>query len=242
MRYFALLYTPPEQRELLTALFVIESEVRSSATQVAHEVAHTRLQWWRAEIDRLINRSAQHPATQVVQAALPKADFSILHELLVSADMDVARMTYDNAKELSAYLERSGGTILEALTGNREYAGRAGTFIRRVETLRDLAVDSRAGRVYWALDDLERHQVSVESLSTGTPPPSFNELIAAEIANLRTQFAGLHPTSRPIHVLSALHYKLLNTMERAKYDVFAQRHELGPFEKSWTAWRAARKL
>ena len=69
MRYFALLYAPVEQRELLTALFVIDAEIRASATQVAHEVAHTRLQWWRAEVDRLINRNAQHPATQVVQAA-----------------------------------------------------------------------------------------------------------------------------------------------------------------------------
>jgi 15-cis-phytoene synthase len=241
MRYFALLYAPREQRELLTALFVVDAEIRASATQVAHEVAHTRLQWWRAEIDRLINRNAQHPAMQVVQAALPEADFSSLHELLVSADMDVARMTYDNAKELSAYLERSGGTIFELLVGSREYARYAGAFIRRVETLRDLVVDSRAGRVYWALDDLERHQVPIESLSTGTPPASFNELIATEIANLRTQFAGLQPTSRPIHVLSALHNKLLSTIERAKYNVFAQRHELGPIEKSWTAWRAARR-
>ena len=152
MRYFALLYTPAGQRELLTALFVIDAEIRASATQVAHEVAHTRLQWWRAEIDRLINRNTQHPATQVVQAALPTADFSILHELLVAADMDVARMTYNNSSELNGYLERSGGVILEfAAQGlrnaSRQYARKLGGLIRRVETLRDLVMEARAGRV-----------------------------------------------------------------------------------------------
>jgi phytoene synthase len=79
MRYFALLYAQPKQRDLLTALFVVDAEIRASAVQVAHEVAHARLQWWRAEIDRLVNRNAQHPATQLLQTAQPKADFSALH-------------------------------------------------------------------------------------------------------------------------------------------------------------------
>jgi phytoene synthase len=241
MRYFALLYTPREQRELLTALFVIDAEIRISATQVAHEVAHTRLQWWRAEVDRLINRCAQHPATQVVQAALPTADFSILHELLAAADMDVARMTYNTAKELAAYFERSGGVILELLTGQREYARHIGIFIRRVETLRDLAIEARVGRVYWALDDLDQHQVPIAALRANAPSPATHSLIAAEIERLRVQFAAMTPTSRPIHVFAQLHAKLLDTVERANYNVFAQRHELGPIEKAWTAWRAARR-
>src|SRR3982751_3967640 len=93
MRYFALLYSPADFRELLSALFVIEFEIRSS-TNAAHEVAHTRMQWWRGEIDRLINRDAQHPATLVLQSAIPHANFSLLHEVLTAADMDLARMTF----------------------------------------------------------------------------------------------------------------------------------------------------
>jgi phytoene synthase len=241
MRYFALLYAPREQRELLTALFVIDAEIRISATQVAHEVAHTRLQWWRAEVDRLINRSAQHPATQVVQAALPTADLSVLHELLVAADMDVARMTYNTATELTAYLERSGGVIFELLTGQRDYARHVGAFVRRVETLRDLAIEARAGRVYWALDDLDQHQVPIATLHANAPSPATNSLIAAEIERLRLQFAAMTPASRPMHVFAQLHAKLLDTIERADFNVFAKRHELGAIEKAWTAWRGARR-
>ena len=54
MRYFALLYTPAEHRDALSALFVIDTELRDSAASASHDVAHTRLQWWRAEIDRLV--------------------------------------------------------------------------------------------------------------------------------------------------------------------------------------------
>jgi phytoene synthase len=66
MRYYAWLYTPEVQRDFLAALFVIENELHDTA-RAAHEVAHIRLQWWREEIERLIEGRAQHPATQVLQ-------------------------------------------------------------------------------------------------------------------------------------------------------------------------------
>ena len=107
MRYFALLYTPVEKRDVATALFVIDAEIRESAQSANHDVAHTRLQWWRQEIDRLVNSNAQHPATRVLSAATPnRRAFSKLHELVVAADMDLARMTYANDQELHAYCAR----------------------------------------------------------------------------------------------------------------------------------------
>jgi phytoene synthase len=251
MRYFALLYTPSQQRELLTALFVIDAEIRASATQVAHEVAHTRLQWWRAEIDRLINRNAQHPATQAVQAALSDADFSVLYELLVAADMDLARMTYNNAAELGGYLERSGGVIFELLghsldTDSRRSARKLGALIRRVETIRDLVAEARAGRIYWPLAEMDAKQVTAEQWHSTQPPSAVYGLLATEITRLHAEFARCGSTSeqpalRPLRVLAALHGRLLVRIERSKYDVFTQRHELGPLEKVWTAWRGARK-
>jgi len=235
----------------LTALFVVDAEIRASAIQVAHEVAHTRMQWWRAEIDRLINRNAQHPATQLLQTVQPDADFSVLHELLVAADMDLAHMTYNNAAELNGYLERSGGVILECFAHNidrdaRDRARQLGTLIRRVETIRDLVAEARAGRVYWPLDELDAKQVSVADLKSNQPSKATGTLLAAEIAQLRDKFAGLvatapQPAFRPLTVLAELHVRLLRRIEQTKYDVFTQRHELGPLEKVWVAWRTALK-
>jgi len=250
MRYFALLYTPAEQQNLLAALFVIEAEIRSSANQTAHEVAHTRLHWWRAEIDRLVNRNAQHPATRVLQAALPHTDFSGLHELIVAADLDLARMTYQTRMELDAYLERSG-SVLAAFAGmvlvNSQEIRALGALLRRVETLRDLAGDARAGRIYWPLAEAAAHGVTVEVLQLCKPTESLQRMLATEVTNtskrLQQLIAALSETAlRPIIVLAQLHRKLLQRIERSGYDVFLGRHELKPFEKVWTAWRAARKL
>ncbi len=127
MRYYAWLYTPEAHRDLMAALFLIEAELHDSA-RAPHEVAHIRLQWWREEIDRLIAGKAQHPATQVLQAAsntrtgrfdaaqrpeasIPVAeqrrsvlDFQLLHEAHLSAAQELANATYETDIELTQYL------------------------------------------------------------------------------------------------------------------------------------------
>src|SRR5689334_10192749 len=115
LRYFSLLYTPDTQRAALTALLVIEAEIREAATSANHDVAHTRLRWWRMEVDRLVNGNAQHPAGRVLQAAatLAPQHWQLLHEPLSAADMDLARLTYETLEELHAYGARSGGALLE---------------------------------------------------------------------------------------------------------------------------------
>src|SRR5687768_13273727 len=116
MRYFAVLYTQAEKRDALTALFIIDAEIRESAQSANHDVAHTRLQWWRQEIDRAVNDNAQHPATRLLASSTTdRRQFGQLHELIVAADMDLARMTYRNEQELRAYCARSGGSITELM-------------------------------------------------------------------------------------------------------------------------------
>ncbi len=66
MRYFSLLYSPEERRDAVLALYVIDTEIRESAKSASHDVAHTRLTWWRAETDRLVNGNPQHPATRLL--------------------------------------------------------------------------------------------------------------------------------------------------------------------------------
>src|ERR1700754_3356454 len=111
MRYFSLLYAPEDRREPFLALSVVDAEIRESAQSANHDVAHTRLQWWRGEIDRLVNGSPQHPATRLLNEGpvTDRSTFAKLHETIAAADMDLARMTYSNMPELRAYSSRSGG-------------------------------------------------------------------------------------------------------------------------------------
>jgi phytoene synthase len=259
-RYFAQLYAPPEKREALLALFAVESEIRDSAENANHDVAHTRLRWWRDEIERLANGNAQHPAARSLQAhAADRGVFRRLHELVVSADMDLARMTYANARELHAYTERSGGVTTQ-LAGVLLTAaplapdlmaalGRLGGATREVEILRDLRRDVRAGRLYVPLDQMDACHVKSQDLDTATPPDAVLGLVAdfsgQAKARLREAMAAIpkdvRSAFRPVLVLAALHERLLHRISQLQYDVFNQRIDLRPLERVWSAWRAARR-
>ncbi len=275
MRYFSLLYAAPAQRDALVALYLIETEIRESAHSANHDVAHTRLQWWRAEVDRLVNGNPQHPATRILgQRSENRAGFARLHELLSAADMDLARLTYADQDELQVYCSRSGGVTLELIASqllapapldesNRVLANRLGVGIRQSEILRDLRQDAYGGRVYLPLDLLDQHGIGHQDLYASemddrvrTALRSFHERIRANLQwPPRAQAAGQGSAApgadgspgetghvlRPLRVLAALHERLLVRIAASRYDIASQRIDLGPIEKPWVAWRAARR-
>jgi 15-cis-phytoene synthase len=258
LRYFSLLYAPDDKRDQLCALYVVEAEIRESALSANHDVAHTRLQWWRAEIDRLVNGNPQHPATKLLHE-MPgdRAGFSKLHEVAVAADMDLARMTYSNMRELRAYCSRSGGAVLELMAAQlvapaplddakRATANRLGSGVRHSEILRDLRRDAYDGRVYLPQDRLTEHHVTLEDMRNREVPPrlkvalrEYRDVVKEE---LQAALASTSGQLRPLAVLAALHRRLLDRIAARDFDVATSRIDLGPIEKPWVAWRAARKL
>jgi phytoene synthase len=259
MRYFSLLYSPEDRREIVQALYAIDSEIRESAKSGSHDVAHTRLTWWRAETDRLINANPQHPATRILleRTSGDRAVFNKLHEVLAAADMDLARMTFSNQQELRAYCSRSGGAIQELIATllvqpealdetTRAIANKLGVGIRMAEIVRDLRQDAYDGNVYLPLDLLDQHALKTEHLRAREVDPKLKDALrsfsAGASAELRLPPRGPQTEHlRSLYVLAALHRKLLDHIAARNYDVATQRIELGPLQKPWTAWRAARR-
>lgn len=259
MRFFSLLYTPEDRRDAVLALYVIEAEIRESSRGASHDVAHTRLQWWRGETDRLVNGNPQHPATKVLfESALgARADFSKLHEVLVAADMDLARMTYTDQRELRVYCSRSGGAMQELIASQvvapaaldettRAAANKLGVGIRQAEMIRDLRQDAYDGNIYLPLDLLDKLELKPDQLRSRDMDPKVKQALRtfrdATIAELQPPPRGPHTEQlRPVLVLAELHRKLLDRIAARNYDVATERVELGPLQKPWTAWRAARR-
>jgi len=259
MRYFSLLYTPEERRDSVLALYVIDMEIRESAKSASHDVAHTRLTWWRAETDRLVNGNPQHPATRLLheRASGDLSVFSKLHEVLAAADMDLARMTFSNQQELRAYCSRSGGAIQELVAAQlvapgkldeatRAAANKLGVGIRLAEIVRELRQDAYDGNVYLPLDLLDQHGLKTDHLRAREVDPKLKQALSSirttAIAELELPARGAQTEHlRPIYVLAGLHRKLLDHIAARNYDVATERIELGPLQKPWTAWRAARQ-
>jgi len=262
MRYFSLLYAPAEMREAATALFVVDAEIREAAQSVNHDVAHTRLQWWRQEVERLINATPQHPAARLLNpdGNRKRHEFAQLHESIAAADMDLARMTYVNLQELRAYASRSGGSIAELLASllapgdldaaTRTAANRVGAGVRLTEIVRDCRADACGGRLYVPLDRLDAHGVVLEELTTAEFKPAaraalreLHDAIARDLDTALTDIAHAGRSYlRPLVVLGRLHRQLLKRMAALDFNVGKERVELGTFAKPWTAWRAARSV
>ena len=257
MRYFAWLYTPSKQRDVIAALFVIEAELHDSA-RAPHEVAHHRLQWWRDEIDQLIAGTARHPATQVLHRLAGKPiDFQPLHSTLLSTAQELAHVTYETEAELTRYFQDGLGNLFataihylsdQPSTALLDAAKQLGAFIRQSETLRDLRLDLRQGRLFLPLAQLDALNLDYEQLQSDTWPQSFVQLLNSRCVQALDQLKTLKQSLlndekkvlRPLLVLAELHAAMLQTLINHPVAHTQSRVELSPLRKLWIAWRAAR--
>lgn len=257
MRYFSLLYAAPEQRSFLAALYVIEAELQESG-RASHDVAHTRLQWWQEEMQRLSQRHPQHPATRALVQLAPALEFDGLQETVLAAAMDLACATFETEDELTQYFRRSGGALFElaarhflhndiseqALLAAKESAA----LIRQTETLRDLRRDVYQGRVYLPLSILDQAQLTTDDIKQETWPAGLVQLLQSRAHRQLIDFhAAVDPLMRtekvalrPLLVLAGLHARLARRMVRQNFSRSHTRVELHPLDKLWTAWRSAR--
>ena len=258
LRYFAVLYAPESARPLLAALYAFEAEIRDTVRATSHDVSHTRLQWWRGEVDRLLAGRPEHPVTRgLLPLRETGGDVSLLHEVLVAADIDVARIALNDADEVAALAFRSSGSVqsLAAAASSRprvasaaelEFARRLGAAIAGVESLRDLRNEVAAGRLRMPLDELEQAGVDPARLLDDPAPTGLADVLQREKQRLQRQLTSLESllnrgertAQRQGLVLAALHARLLDRIDTTR-GAARTRAEVSPWSKLWTAWRTA---
>jgi len=260
-RHFAALFSGSAERAHIDALYAFEAELRRVISVNSHEAAHARLQWWRGELDRLVAGRPSHP---LAQALLPlrgrrDVDLALLHEMLVAADLDLARMTYRTWVELDAYLFRASGAlqslIAAVLAGERglapeerDFARRLGAASRQAEMLFDLDSDLVRGRMYAPTEALEAAGIEPTAFAREWRAEAARSFVTAwhlrvkrELAALPAVLgeASLRGAQRHGLVLAALHARWLDDWAMRAAPRAARRHEPGPLNQLWTAWRTA---
>jgi phytoene synthase len=259
LRQFAVTYAPPHARPLLDALYAYEAAIADTTLLSSHEVAHTRIGWWRDEVDRLLRGAPRHPVTRALLPLRDRAgeDLPLLHEPLVAAEIDLARLTLDDARELERYCFRATGSlqVLAAAAcvdsgtlddAERKFARRLGTAVRRTEHLRDLRLDLGSGRLRIPLDALTSIGVDPQQLRADDVPPELQRWLDATRDELQQELANLgglldrasRARQRQGLVLAALHRKLLTRIHHGPA-LARTRAEIPPWTRLWTAWRTA---
>jgi len=106
-----------------------------------------------------------------------------------------------------------------------------------------VAEDAERNRVYFALEDLKAHGVSVESLlrrAPGAPPTAAERALFADIGSRAERYYQsarqllplIDAESRPaLWVLVSIYSGLLKRIRRADYDVFSRRASVPLMQK-----------
>ena len=259
--WYLLLFTPEPQRETVAALLELRAEIMESARRPSEPVvAHTRLQWWRAELAGFGRGREQHPMTRLLGAATPEGVVQpeYLLELVDAAESERPGSPCRNYAELSLYCYRSGGVLHEMLAGVagladpaneravRRHAQRLGTGVRLVELIAGLDADLAAGRQLlprdWIAESGAHEQVGAKGEIDVALATCLDRLAGEARLALDEAEALLPPVERarqrPGLVLAALHRRRLAKLHG---DGFNPRALPGNLDTLWTAWRAARR-
>jgi phytoene synthase len=162
---------------------------------------------------------------------------------LDSMAMDLTVDGYATYPDLLGYMEGSAAVIGTMMTpileptdpvagrAASEHARQLGLAFQLTNFIRDVAEDSRRGRVYLPAEDLDRFGVRRADLAAPATTPAVRDLIAFEVERARAHYRAaepgielLAPSSRPcIRVAFDLYGGILDEVERAGYQVLDRR-------------------
>lgn len=255
---YALLFAEPAQRPALQTLAVLYSELRDIALRVSDPaVAHTKLGWWRAEIERALAGSAQHPLGPAIARLRDQhgVEAELLRQMADAVEIELNGGPFDSDAELNRYLYKSGGAVATAVAtiagarepGTRHAAERLGFAMRRTTLLRDLRQDFDNGLICLPRQRLDAAGLGAETLLGEGSGEALRGVVEALATQANAEFeegfsalpAAEQPRQRALCVMAALYRELLRQMRRDGWRVSEKRYQLSPLRKLWTAWRCA---
>jgi phytoene synthase len=258
-RRLASLYSAPALRQALAALTALEREIGASLRRgIDHQLAHTRLAWWREECGRTAAGHATHLLTRELSALFvplrtqPPAG---LAGLVDAAVWDLSCATFDTRRELRAYCERWTAAVIAPLVQlaapdtPAAHMQALGVNLREIELLFALGADARLGRLRLPLDELAAAQVAPECLARPPWPHALTELLRRRHRELRTALTDTVDTlpAEPRRALRGLIVWVsldCTASMRAEARLPGEsrpRDHQGPLD-GWRAWRAARRV
>ncbi len=254
--YYSFLFLPPERRRAITALYAFCREVDDVVDECTDaSIARTKLAWWRQELARLYAGAPQHPVTQALAPSI--RPFGIKHEylgeIIDGMEMDLSQNRYPDFAALEQYCHRVAGVVgllAASIFGYSDertlaYARTLGLAFQLTNIIRDVGEDSRKGRIYLPLAELQQFKVSAADILHARQTENFSRLMAFQIERAERYyseaFAQLpqadRKAQRPGLVMAAIYRTLLREIADDGCKVLSQRTALTPLRKLWIAWK-----
>jgi 15-cis-phytoene synthase len=260
--YYAFVALPEPRRNAICAIyaFMRQADDLADDESLVREERRRRLQQWQTAWDDVSKGGeTSDPVFVAVKDATARfaIPHSLLDELIAGTTMDLkpsasnAPDTYATFAELYRYcylVASVVGLVCIRIFGYTDPAAEklaeeTGVAFQLTNILRDVAEDAERSRVYLPLEDLAKHNVSLDALfhhAKGVAPTANERALLGEIGHRAEKYYGsarallplIDRESRPaMWVLFKIYHGLLKRIRRADYDVFSRRISVPLFQK-----------
>lgn len=172
----------------MNALYAFCREVDDIADECKeYEIGKNKLDWWRAEIQRLFDNNPQHPVTKALLPHIKNYQLNQEYfiEILDGMEMDLNFNRYESFKQLQLYCYRVAsvvGIMSAKIFGYKnvqtnKYAHNLGIALQLTNIMRDIGEDARRDRIYVPLDQLKTLNISENEILALTKNEKFIDLI-----------------------------------------------------------------
>jgi len=254
--YYSFVFLSAEKRRAIEAVYAFARRGDDVADgglgpeDAAHGMARYRqaLDDCYARADSLEDPQLRVLAECIQRFRIPRQPFE---DLVRGLEMDLRTTRYETFSDLALYCYRVASTIglisIEIFGYRnpraRDYARNLGMALQLVNILRDIQSDARRGRIYLPGEDLERFGVRPGELCAGAYNGPFIELMQFECGRARQYFdlarQLLPPEDRrsliAAEIMAAIYWRLLQRIQKRRYNVFGERVRLSRPVKFWIA-------
>jgi len=164
--YYSFLFLPRERRAAITALYAFCREVDDAVDETSDaSIAHSKLMWWRTEINAMLAGQPTHPVTRALQPHMAVFQLEGQHLLAIidGMEMDLTQtryLDYTGLKRYCWHVASVVGILSASIFGvsnpqTREFAEKLGLAFQLTNIIRDVGDDARKGRIYLPVNELQ---------------------------------------------------------------------------------------
>jgi len=172
---WAFSFISQDRRDALISLYAFCREIDDIVDETLElEVATAKINWWKAEINRLFHETPQHPVTKSLLnfVHIYELNEAYFIEMLDGMEMDLKFNRYENFKQLQLYCYRVAGVVgilsVKILgfknQATLKYAHDLGIALQLTNIIRDVGEDARKNRIYIPLDELKEFNVPEDEI------------------------------------------------------------------------------
>jgi phytoene synthase len=254
--YYSFLLLSAEQRDAMCAIYAFMRYCDDLSDEPG--ASHAGIERWRSALTGALHGTFDgHPvwpafARTVSRYRIPHEYF---YEMIDGVASDLTPRRFETFDELYRYCYQVASVVglsiihvfgFESPEALR-LAEKCGIAFQLTNILRDVREDAERGRIYIPAEDRTRFDVTEADIKRGAMTRELRALLGFEAERARRYYRDssalpslVERRSRPsLRALIAIYSRLLDRMEKSRFEVFERRISLSPLEKSLLLVRAA---